>query len=362
MNQAHDSPAAAAPDGASPGRQARSQRGRFLSGLDRRTGFVLIGLAVLLVAAVIGRLLVGYDHGWPGLDASGREVLEIRAQRGAMALIVGAALSVAGALLQALLRNPLASPYLLGVSSGAAVGVMVSRMLLYFGVASAWTAISTPVAAALGALGSLVVVYLLAQKRGWVDPLGLILVGVIVNAINGAAVMFINYLAPRGMRGDIALWMMGFLNSNTDWGTIGGIAAITIAIIVLVTIKGRALDVATFSDAEAASMGVNLPRLRLVVFALAGLLTAGTVLLAGPIGFVGLICPHAVRLAIGPRHQPLLVGSALAGAALMLGADVLVQVVAPRHGQMPIGAIMALIGGPVFLLMLRPQLGRGGGS
>lgn len=364
MNDTVDSPPAGAAGVAPSDRNASvrpAKRAGFRLMLDRREKVVLIGLAVLLVAALIGRLLVGYQFGWPGLDSDGREVLEIRAQHAIPAIIVGGALSVAGALLQALLRNPLASPYLLGVSSGAAVGVMVIRMLVYFGVVGAMAAISTPVAAAAGALGSLVIVYLLAQKRGWVDPLGLILVGVIVNAINGAAVMFINYLAPRGMRGDIALWMMGFLNHNTDWGTISAIGAITLAVLVLVVYKGRALDVATFSDAEAASMGVNLPRLRLLVFALAGLLTAGTVLLAGPIGFVGLICPHAVRLAIGPRHQPLLIGSALAGAALLLGADVFLQVLAPHVGQMPIGAIMALIGGPVFLLMLRPQLGRGGG-
>jgi iron complex transport system permease protein len=323
---------------------------------DRRTTAVLIGLAVAVGVAVILRLLIGDRFGWPGWV-----VLEIRVQQAVMAMIVGAALSVGGALLQALLRNPLASPYLLGVSSGAAVGVMVSQMLVYYGMAAAIAIVSTPVAAAIGAMGSLIVVYLLSQKRGWVDPLGLVLVGVIVNAINGAAVMFINYLAPRGMRGDIALWMMGFLNTSVDWWMLLIVAAVTVAIIVFAVFRGHALDLATFSDAEAHSMGINLQRLRLVVFALAGLLTAGTVLLAGPIGFVGLICPHAVRLMIGPRHRSLLIGSALAGAALLLGADVIVQLLVAHTGQFPIGAVMALIGGPVFLMMLRPQLGRGGG-
>ena len=130
------------------------------------------------------------------------------------------------------------------------------------------------------------------------------------------------------------------------------------------------MDVAVFSDTEAHALGVDVRRLRLVLFMLAGLLTAGSVLLAGPIGFVGLICPHLVRLAIGPRHRALIAGSALAGAALMIAADTMVKLLASpqvaswlgtsNQGLLPIGVLTAMIGGPLFLWMLRPHLGRGG--
>jgi len=318
---------------------------------------VLIALGALVLVVSVSRLWVG---GWFGFGELGRSVLELRALELGMGLTVGASLAVGGTLLQALLRNPLASPYLLGVSSGAALGMMFNQWLLYIGAVGSIYIMGNQVAAVIGAMTSLGIVYVLSQKRGTIDPLGLLLVGVIVNAVNGAAIMFINYLSPRGLRGDMALWMMGYLDANTGWWTLVLVMLLTLTAICAAVWLGGAMDVATFSDAEAHSMGLNLHRLRLGVFSLAGLLTAGSVLLAGPIGFIGLICPHLVRMLLGPRHRLLVIGSAMAGAALIVGAEVIIKLADIGQGKMPVGAIMAIIGGPLFLWMLRPQLGRGG--
>jgi iron complex transport system permease protein len=317
-----------------------------------RRAWVVIGLlAALAVCMGALRLLTGDTWGWP-VDG---EILELRTQRLVIGATVGAALATAGALLQALLRNPLASPYVVGISSGAAVGVMVS--------AAGWVAflglVADELAALTGAVMSMLAVYVLAQRRGRIDPLGLLLVGVIVNAINGAAIMCINYLMPQGLRGQMVLWTLGYLNENLSSRTPVVLLAIVLAGIAAAWWQGRAMDVASFSDAEAHSLGLNLPRIRLILFGIAGLLTSISVVLAGPIGFVGLICPHFVRLLLGPTHRPLIIGSALAGAALVVGADAGVKLLDRGQGLLPIGILTSLVGGPVFLLMLRPHLGRG---
>ena len=289
---------------------------------------------------------------WPDDD----DIWRVRIDRVLIGVAVGAALAVSGALLQALLRNPLASPYVLGISTGAALGVMMSW--------AGWLAFIGPLddaaAAAGGALITLFVVYLLGQRRGRIDPLGLLLVGVIVNAIGGAAIMFIQYATPHGLRADMAVWMLGYLNMDVPREpTIYFILTVIGVGTALGVLLGRAMDVASFSDDEAYGLGVSLGWLRLVLFVIAGLMTAGAVTLAGPIGFVGLIAPHLVRLMIGPGHSALVLGSALAGVVLVVGADTAIRILDVGQGMMPLGVITALIGGPVFLMLLRPQLGRG---
>jgi iron complex transport system permease protein len=328
-----------------------------MSAPDTRTRHWLIALAAMAAGMAGLRLVIGQ-----GFDpAPTLEVLELRAGRAAIGLTVGAALSVAGVLLQALLRNPLASPYVVGISSGAALGVMLN-MTVGAGLAAALglaAGAGDHLAAMLGATATMAVVYLLGQKRGRLDPLGLLLVGVIVNAINGAAMMFLNYMAGPTMRGQMSLWMLGYLSDNAGWPLTFWVACSTAAGTAGAWAMGRSMDLATFSDAEAHSLGVRLSRLRLAMFLVSGLLVSGSVVLAGPIGFVGLICPHLVRLLIGPGHRPLILGSACAGAALVIGADIAVKLLDRGQGLMPIGILTAMIGGPVFLLMLRPQLGRG---
>lgn len=330
----------------------------------RRDAAVLIGLTLLLLLVAAARLLVGepiprLESGtidWPRFT----DYLAIRRDRLLIGAIVGAALGISGALFQALLRNPLASPYILGISSGAALGVMLAWSGLLGAIGGG--VFGTHTAAFAGALATMGVVYLLGQRGGWIDPLGLLLIGVIVNAINSAAIMFLNYLAPQGQRSDLVQWMMGYLNDDVGLMAVGVVGSLTLGGGVLAAWLGPAMDVASFSDEEAHGLGLHLPRLRVGLFALAGLLTSATVVLAGPIGFVGLVGPHAVRLLLGPRHRPLIAGAALAGAALLVGADAAVKAfdayVRPI-GLLPIGAVTALIGGPAFIAMLRPRLGGG---
>jgi iron complex transport system permease protein len=206
--------------------------------------------------------------------------------------------------------------------------------------------------AILGAVATLGVVYFLSQRRGWLDPVSLILIGVIVATMCGAIMLLLQSLVPTGLRGQFIAWVMGHIHEAPDPWTLWTAAAITI-IGSLVSLRlGRAMDAATLSDAEAHSVGVSVKQLRLWLFVLAGVLTAATVSLAGPIGFVGLVAPHAARLLLGPRHTPLVVGAALCGIILVVGSDVLRQVTDLGAGRVPIGVITALIGGPAFLWLL----------
>ncbi len=322
------------------------------SGTNRRTVIVLTALALLVILAAFARLAVGDGFGL----SRNAIVMNLRIDRVLIAAIVGASLAVAGAVLQALLRNPLAEPWLLGVSTGSALGVMVA----WTGWIVVMSEVSTSVAALIGAGVTLVAVYLLSQKRGRVDAVGLVLVGFIANAINGSAITAINLIDPHGVRGDFTLWSSGFLNDSSSRGMILIVGAVTLVGWALATAMGRQMDIATFSEAEAVSLGVNVPRLRLILFALAAVLTAGSVVLSGPIGFVGLICPHLVRLLIGPGHRGVVIGAGLSGALLILTADTAIRIVvdAANIGMLPVGVLTSLIGGPVFLLLLRSQLGR----
>ncbi|MBN1441979.1 MAG: iron ABC transporter permease, partial [Planctomycetes bacterium] len=271
-----------------------------------RAALVIAAWSVLLAAAAAARILIGEEYGWPA-----PEVLELRAQRLAIGSAVGAALAASGVMLQALLRNPLASPYVLGLSSGATLGVFARGLLPILGGASLIEFGADHTAAVIGAVAVMAVVYALGQKRGRIDPLGLLLVGVIINSINGAAIMFISYLAPHFQRGHMTLWLLGYFNENAAWTEIAVVASVTLAGVAAAAWLGPATDVATLSSVEAHGLGLRIHRLRIALFVLAGILTAGSVMLAGPIGFVGLVCPHLVRLSLGPRHRPLVIGSAL---------------------------------------------------
>lgn len=348
-----------------PAPPAAERKSHAAAGADRRRVIaMLVLLAMALAMAAAGRMLVGEPI--PRTDAGAIDwnrfgtILLLRQDRLLIGLIVGAALAVAGVLLQALLRNPLASPYLLGVSSGAALGQIIVATLVYYEAITFGAVWFDHAGALFGAVGAMAVVYLLAQKRGWIDPVGLLLVGVIVNAICAAGIMFVNALVPNGLRGQIGLWIMGFFNDGADGWTIRLVGIAVAGGVALAWWMGRAMDVATFSDEEAHGLGLHLPRLRLALFALAAAMTALTMALAGPVGFVGLVCPHLVRLMVGPAHRPVVIGSALAGGALLIAADTTIKVLQTTGvvpSLLPVGVLTAIIGGPIFLFMLRPRLG-----
>jgi iron complex transport system permease protein len=331
---------------------------------QHRHALVWIGMMLLLlIGLVVARLHMGSTLGWP----SGQHadiVLKLRQLRAIEALCVGVALAAGGVALQVLLRNPLAEPYILGLSSGAAVGVMVQMLIGYqLGITLQAGLLSNQLGALLGALISLVLVYAIGQRKGVIDPLGLLLVGVILSSINGSIIMLINYLpGPAGLREDLSRWMMGYLHESLPTNTVTTICIITgIGVAILWKLAGD-MDAATFPSEEAHSMGVRLKRLRIILFIISGVLASGAVVLAGPVAFVGLVCPHVARLMVGPAHRLVIPASALCGAILILTADCFstwIDILTNR-GRLPIGIFTAVIGGISFLWLLRPQLGRSG--
>ncbi len=331
-------------------------------------------MLIVLLTVAAARLCAGTTWGWPQgnlLGAMWRAfvpgwtddqtrfdlLLDIRLSRLVLAVLVGWALATSGVALQSLLRNPLAEPFILGLSSGAAVGVMVQTLAGHylqrpFGPMHA--------GALIGACLSMGVVYTASRRRGMIDPLGLLLIGVVLSTVNGAIIVLLNY-APgsAGLRDDIARWMIGYLNESvTNTATIPMTATLIAGGFAWLVYQAPAMDVATFSDTEAISLGVNLKRLRFSLFLVAGVLAAAGVVLAGPIAFVGLICPHVTRLLLGPSHRTLLLGAAMAGATLMVFADTASVMLDFGQGRLPLGIFTAVLGGPVFIAMLRPQLGR----
>ena len=318
-------------------------------------------LAAALLAAITARLLVGSTAIGLPEHAHTDIVMNERVQRAVVAAIVGVALAISGVALQALLRNPLAEPFILGLSTGAGLGILSQGFLaghLGFVVGPSW------LGAVLGTVLTLAVVVVASRRRGVVDRLGLLLVGVVLSTINGAAIMLLNHLAgPGGIRDHLADWMMGLLPVRGELTRADGVAAaVCVAVFAVLFAQGRVMDVATLDDDEAAAIGVNVGRLKTLLLVSASVLTATAVLIAGPIAFVGLIAPHLARVLLGPSHRPLLAGAALLGAALLVAADTAsayyVYLGLPG-GRVPVGIFTAVIGGPVFLWLLRPQLGRG---
>lgn len=342
-----------------------------------RTAVLLLLLAVALAAMCGARLCIGQSWGWPGgglLPALGRitfggwggggeavTLMDLRLLRLVLAVLVGVALATSGVALQVLLRNPLAEPFILGLSSGAAVGVM-AQMLIAFQLQRPLGASHT--GALCGAAVTMLVVYAASRRRGVIDPLGLLLIGVVMGTINGGLVMLLNYVTgAAGLRDDLARWMMGYLNEAVVGShSVLLVAGLSAAGLALLLWYGPVLDAATFPDIEAHGMGVNLRRARLMLFLVASALAAGAVVLAGPIAFVGLISPHLGRMVLGPRHRPLVLGSAMIGAMLILSADGASVVIDRVYGigLLPIGVFTALLGGPMFVWMLRPRLGGAG--
>ncbi len=326
-----------------------------------RTGRQLATFALLLLAVILIcllRLTVDRDPGgglglaWPDPAYARYRWIPM-----ANALIAGTALAISGMLLQALLRNPLASPFILGVSSGAGLGVMAAMYLAYVTGSAAPQVAGSALPAISGALGTLALVYALGQRRGFIDPVSLILVGVVVATICNAGIMFFQHLVPTGLRGEFTAWLMGHIPENTPTSGLLLTGGITAAGLLAAAAMGRSLDAATLSDDEARSVGLAIGKQRLISFALAGVLAAAAVTVVGPIGFVGLIAPHLARLLLGPRHTPLAVGAALCGMAVMVGADAARQAIDLGGGRMPPGVFTALIGGPFFIWLL--MKGRG---
>ncbi|MBK7663030.1 MAG: iron ABC transporter permease [Sterolibacteriaceae bacterium] len=310
-------------------------------------------IALLVVAAGLS-VVVGLGVGstaqplWSalsGADPAAHEVLfSLRLPRALAAFGVGALLALAGALMQALLRNPLADPYVLGVSGGAAT-LALCAMLAGLPIAG------VQAAAFAGALGSTLLVFALAHSRHDLAPSRLLLTGVVLASGWGAAVSLILSLAPEARLRGMVFWLLGdFAGTETPWP-----ALIAAALILAVCLfEARALNLLARGELRAASLGVDVRRLRWKVYVIASAAAAVAVTTAGSVGFVGLVTPHLLRL-IGLRdYRLLLPASVLAGGALLTVADALARsIIAPQ--QLPVGVITALIGVPLFLFLLRRE-------
>jgi len=308
-------------------------------------GWVVLWLAVSATAVVLGAENIWAWDSWE----KARDVLNLRLYTVLTAGVVGAALALAGLAFQALLRNPLAEPYILGVSGGAGLGVILSSLYL--------TAIAAPIFGFVGALVTVAVVYAVAQRRGRLEPYTLLLTGVIINAFYGAAIMLITALVSPERRGEIAYWMMGTISTfDPRWSLVAVVGGLALAAAVLFAFLAKGFNLVAVGEDTAGALGVPVDRLRLVTFVTASLVTGASVALAGPIGFVGLICPHLLRMVLGPDHRRLVPAAACFGASLLVAADLVTRLLEGISGVAPpVGVLTAMTGGPFFIYLLRTR-------
>ncbi|MGH0031330.1 MAG: FecCD family ABC transporter permease [Myxococcota bacterium] len=320
-----------------------------------RVGLALAGLGALLLLALAvaaasgpsalsaGEVLAVLN----GDDAAGAAadiVWRVRVPRAVLAALVGASLAVSGVLFQALLRNPLADPFVLGVSGGAAVGGIAALAL---GVGYA----AVPPAAFAGAVLTTVVLYAVAGVGGRVSGTHLLLTGVVFNAFASAAIVFLASLAGLTEGASIFLWLIGSLSAARI--DIAGFVALFLAGgVVAAWASARNLNLLALGEESAQQLGVDVARQQRVLLVSTSLMVGAAVAVAGLVGFVGLIIPHLLRLALGPDHRLLVPASALGGAAFLVLCDTLARTLLGGR-ELPVGAITALAGGPLFLYLLR---------
>ena len=307
---------------------------------------LLIAVSLAAIAASLALGSSGIDAPWERLatgDPLMRTIVwELRLPRALAAFGTGVVLALAGVLMQALLRNPLADPYVLGVSGGAAVGALG---LMLAGAAG----LAVDLGAAVGAFGAMLLVFAVAHGAGGWTTTRLLLTGVVVAAGCGAIVSLLLSLSDDLRLRGMLFWLLGdFGYVQTPWWLL----ALAVTAIPACLLAARPLDALARGELQARLLGVPVRGLRIAIYVAASLLTAAAVTTAGSIGFVGLVTPHLVRLVVGSSHRAVIPAAALAGGALLVVADLLARtIVAPR--QLPVGALTALIGVPLFLWLMR---------
>ncbi|MFQ5701116.1 MAG: FecCD family ABC transporter permease [Acidobacteriota bacterium] len=324
-------------------------------------GILAVALAsVLLVSLALGSTDVGF---WDLLTASDRTaasrtiLFRVRLPRILLAAAVGACLSAAGVCFQAILRNPLADPYILGISGGAGLGAILAGALAP--VTGLYVLMLRPAAAFIGALGAVVLLLALARRRGRLLPETMILMGVVMNATIMAAIMFIITMADFSRYAGTMYWLIGNLSSPTTGELVLVYSCLAPGLVAL-GLMGQGLNVMSGGEEQAGLLGVNVPRLRIASLIVASVITAAAVSLAGLVGFVGLMVPHLGRVLFGPDNRLLVPASALLGGLILILADTAARwLFAPA--QIPVGVITALFGGPCFLWLFA-RLGVGSGS
>lgn len=316
-------------------------------------------VAVVLVALATGpaRISVGdvFDvvvRG-AGPEATRDIVFGVRLPRIGLGLLVGAALATAGAVFQALLRNPLADPYVLGVSGGAALaGIAV----LALGGIVALPTQSVPVAAFLGGVVATGLLYWVSGGRGGSGATGLLLTGVVFNAVASAGIVFLASIAGFFEGSRIFLWLIGQL-SAVEIDAVGLVAASVVVGLAVACVLSRSLNLLALGDESAAQLGVPVEAHRRVLLLATSLMVGAAVSVSGLIGFVGLIVPHALRLVIGSDHRLLVPATAITGAGFLVLSDTLARTLVDGR-ELPVGAVTALLGGPLFIVLLRRSQAR----
>jgi iron complex transport system permease protein len=329
---------------------------------------LLIGLLVVAVAmgsadvgigdtaAILGRRLLALPIPETWAPSAETIILEIRLPRVLTAMLVGGGLAMAGTVFQALLRNPLADPFVIGTAAGAsfgaALGIVAPLILpaLAIGAGSSLLGLGVvQLLAFVGGLGTVLLVYTVARGAGRVQAISLLLTGYAISAVLAAGVAVLMFISGRAL-GAIFGWLMGSL-ADASWIGLAFATPLMTFSFVLLLARWRRLNLLLLGDQQAASLGMDVEREKLVLTVMASLATSAAVAISGTIGFVGLVVPHLLRLAIGPDHRLLLPASLLGGAALLVLADLGARLV--PGGGIPVGVVTALIGAPFFLWLLR---------
>jgi iron complex transport system permease protein len=345
---------------------ALTRRGRLLLAL--LLGLAAIGAAVA-ASCGLGPQPVSLGAALAGVEPDRAILLGLRLPRAALAALVGLALAAAGTALQALLRNPLAEPFVLGVSGGAALGgslvlLASAGLSAVAGPAGELLGAAPPVAAGAvaGAVLSTLLVFGLGRIGGRLVPEAALLVGIVFNAFVAGVITLLKLLAPPQQASRLLYWLMGAIGYESGATLLTGGAVVLAAVAALALLSAR-LNLLTLGDEEAASLGVDVRRTRALVFFASSAATGAAVALAGMVGFVGLVVPHLVRKVVGPDHRLLLPASALFGAAFLVLADALARLAfLPLGTEPPVGAVTAFLGGPFFLWLLRREARREAGE
>lgn len=311
-------------------------------------GFGTESISFPRIWSILVGAIPGTESAGEGTDPTAVILLQIRLPRVLLAFFVGGSLAMVGTALQALLRNPLADPFVIGISSGAAFG---ASLALLFGVGiSVWSVSALPVCAFAGALLSLLILYRISSAWHGFSIYTLLLAGVVLNAIFSAFIMFLTSVADPNRAFGMYAWLMGSL-TGPDFATLGVLALyLGMGLLVLAT-QAQSLNLLTLGEETARSLGVEVERVKQLVFVAAALLTGAVVSFSGIIGFVGLIVPHAVRLVVSADHRLLLPVAGFAGGMFLMLADTVART-ALSPGEFPVGVVTALVGGPVFLYLL----------
>ena len=328
------------------------------------TLFLGLGIGAVAISPVSIIDAVGKMLGLPGAGAVSTPIEEsilmsVRLPRVILGVLAGAALALTGVLMQAFFRNPLADPALIGVSAGGALGAVCMIVLgaaFFEGLSQAASVFALPLAAFFGSLSVCAIVFALARQDGVVNVTTMLLCGIAVNAMAGAGIGFLSFMADDAQLRDLTFWSLGSLGA-ASWWQFQAVGPALLVVLMAAPFLMMGLNALLLGDAEAQHLGYKVEQLKLVTLLLTCVGAGAVVAMCGVIGFIGLIAPHMSRLIVGPDHRHVIPLAAILGAVLLTGADIVARTIAVP-AELPIGVLTAVIGGPVFLWLLRRGKGR----